>query len=159
MGAATVSRLHADLTFMAGLEAAKAELATARAKNLSSQRDCKFGSDGPGGQLATNIRNVRSPLARLARQEEPLRCSDDVVPRIHRLQSRPRRPFSASWAWGLCFGRSGLWWSACGTTPLSPELEDAFTCALGGLIDSRADSRRVIGARPTSQEARKRKRQ
>ena len=79
MGAATVSRLHADLTFMAGLEAAKAELATARAKNLSSQRDCEFGSDGPGGQLATNIRNVRSPLARLARQEKLLRCPDDVA--------------------------------------------------------------------------------
>ncbi len=49
--------------------------------------------------------------------------------------------------------------SLCGSTPLSPELEDAFTSSLAGLIDLRADSRRVIGAPPTSQEARKRKRQ
>src|SRR5271165_2864298 len=48
--------------------------------------------------------------------------------------------------------------SLYGSTPLSPELEDAFTSSLEGLIDLRADSRRVIGARPTSQEARKRKR-
>jgi hypothetical protein len=48
--------------------------------------------------------------------------------------------------------------SLCGSMPLSPELEDAFTSSLAGLIDLRADSRRVIGARPTSQEARKRKR-
>ncbi len=47
--------------------------------------------------------------------------------------------------------------SLCGSTPLSPGLEDAFTSALAGLIDLRADSRRVIGARPTSQEARNRK--
>ena len=46
-----------------------------------------------------------------------------------------------------------------GSTPLAPELGDAFTSSLAGLIDLRADSRRVIGARPTSQEARKRKRQ
>jgi hypothetical protein len=45
------------------------------------------------------------------------------------------------------------------STPLAPELGDAFTSSLAGLIDLRADSRRVIGARPTSQEARKRKRQ
>ena len=49
--------------------------------------------------------------------------------------------------------------SLCGSTPLSRELEDAFTSSLAGLIDLRADSRRVIGARPTSHEARKRKRQ
>ncbi len=48
--------------------------------------------------------------------------------------------------------------SLCGGTLLSPELEDAFTSSLAGLIDLRADSRRVIGAQPTSQEARKRKR-
>ena len=48
--------------------------------------------------------------------------------------------------------------SLYGSTPLSPELEDAFTSSLEGLIDLRADLRRVIGARPTSQEARKRKR-
>ena len=45
-----------------------------------------------------------------------------------------------------------------GSMPLSPELEDAFTSSLAGLIDLRADSRRVIDARPTSQKARKRKR-
>ena len=49
--------------------------------------------------------------------------------------------------------------SLCGCTPLSSELEDAFTSSPTGLIDLRANSRRVIGARPTSQEARKRKRQ
>lgn len=48
--------------------------------------------------------------------------------------------------------------SLCGSMPLSPELEDAFTSSLAGLIDLRADSRRVISARPTSKEARKRKR-
>ena len=48
--------------------------------------------------------------------------------------------------------------SLCGSMPLSPELEDAFTSSLAGLIDLRADSRRVIGARPTSQETQKRKR-
>ena len=101
MGAATVSRLHADLTFMVGLEAAKAELATARAKNLSSQRDCKFGSDGPGGQLATNIRTVRSPLARLARQEEPPRCPDDVARSAETQASK--RPFENPFNGG--FGR------------------------------------------------------
>ncbi len=42
LGAATQARLHADPTFMTDLEAAKAELATARAKNLSPQRDCKY---------------------------------------------------------------------------------------------------------------------
>ena len=108
MGAATVSRLHADLTFMVGLEAAKAELATARAKNLSSQRDCKFGSDGPGGQLATNIRTVRSPLARLARQEEPPRCPDDVARSAETQASK--RPFENPFNGG--FGRDfklGTW--------------------------------------------------
>ena len=48
--------------------------------------------------------------------------------------------------------------SLCGSMPLSPELEDAFTSSLAGLIDLRADLRRVISARPTSKEARKRKR-
>ena len=45
-----------------------------------------------------------------------------------------------------------------GSLPLSPDLEDAFTSTLAGLIDSRTGSRRVIGAQPTSQEARTRKR-
>jgi hypothetical protein len=63
-----------------------------------------------------------------------------------------RLPFRHSLAvtlYGDSLGRS---------MPLSPELEDAFTSSLAGLIDLRADSRRVIGARPKSQEARKRKR-
>jgi acid phosphatase (class A) len=40
MGAATVARLHADLMFLADLEAAKAELAGARAKGLGPTRSC-----------------------------------------------------------------------------------------------------------------------
>lgn len=40
MGAGTVARLHADATFRADLEAAKAELAAVRAKGLKPQRDC-----------------------------------------------------------------------------------------------------------------------
>jgi len=39
-GAATVARLHADPTFRADLEAAKAELAAVRAKGLKPLRDC-----------------------------------------------------------------------------------------------------------------------
>jgi acid phosphatase (class A) len=42
MGAATVARLHAEPEFLADLEAAKAELTAARAKNLPPQSDCKF---------------------------------------------------------------------------------------------------------------------
>ena len=41
MGAATVARLHADPTFRADLEAARAEVAAIRAKNLSPTGDCK----------------------------------------------------------------------------------------------------------------------
>jgi acid phosphatase (class A) len=40
MGAGTVARLHADATFRADLEAAKAELAAVRAKGLKPLRDC-----------------------------------------------------------------------------------------------------------------------
>ena len=40
MGAATVARLHADPTFRADLEAAKAELAAVRAKGRKPLRDC-----------------------------------------------------------------------------------------------------------------------
>jgi acid phosphatase (class A) len=40
MGAAIVARLHADPTFRADLEAAKAELAAVRAKGLKPLRDC-----------------------------------------------------------------------------------------------------------------------
>ena len=61
-------------------------------------------------------------------------------------------PFRHSLAITLYGDKLGGSWS------VSPELEDAFTSSLAGLIDLRADSRRVIGARPTSQEARKRKR-
>jgi acid phosphatase (class A) len=42
MGAATVARLHDEPEFLADLEAAKAELAAARAKGLPPQSDCKF---------------------------------------------------------------------------------------------------------------------
>ena len=41
MGAATVARLHADATFRADLEAAKAEVAAIRAKGLAPTGDCK----------------------------------------------------------------------------------------------------------------------
>ncbi len=41
MGAATVARLHADPTFRADLEAARAEVAAIRAKNLAPSGDCK----------------------------------------------------------------------------------------------------------------------
>jgi acid phosphatase (class A) len=40
MGAATVARLHADPTFLADLDAGKAELAAVRAKGLKPTRDC-----------------------------------------------------------------------------------------------------------------------
>ncbi len=40
VGAATVARLHADATFLADLEAAKAELAAVLAKGLKPVRDC-----------------------------------------------------------------------------------------------------------------------
>ena len=41
MGAATVARLHADATFRADLEAAKAEVAAIRAKAVPATGDCK----------------------------------------------------------------------------------------------------------------------
>jgi acid phosphatase (class A) len=41
VGAATVARLHADPSFRADLEAAKAELAAVRAKGLQPARNCK----------------------------------------------------------------------------------------------------------------------
>ena len=41
MGAATVARLHADPTFRADLEAAKAEFAALRAKGVPPTGDCK----------------------------------------------------------------------------------------------------------------------
>ncbi|MGP0092726.1 MAG: acid phosphatase [Xanthobacteraceae bacterium] len=40
IGAGAAARLHADSTFLADLEAAKAELAVARAKGLKPTRDC-----------------------------------------------------------------------------------------------------------------------
>jgi acid phosphatase (class A) len=42
MGAATVARLNAQAEFVADLEAARTELAAARAKGLPPQSDCKF---------------------------------------------------------------------------------------------------------------------
>ncbi len=42
IGAATVARLHAEPTFLADLEAAKKEIADARARHLAPQRDCAF---------------------------------------------------------------------------------------------------------------------
>jgi acid phosphatase (class A) len=41
MGAATVARLHADPTFRADLDAARAELAAVRAKGIAPTGDCK----------------------------------------------------------------------------------------------------------------------
>jgi len=40
IGASTVARLHADVTFRADMEAAKAELTAVRAKGLKPKRDC-----------------------------------------------------------------------------------------------------------------------
>jgi acid phosphatase (class A) len=42
LAGATVARLHADPAFIADLDAAKAELAAVRAKNLPPLRDCQF---------------------------------------------------------------------------------------------------------------------
>ncbi len=41
MGAATVARLHADPVFRADIEAARAEIAAARAAGKAPTRDCK----------------------------------------------------------------------------------------------------------------------
>jgi hypothetical protein len=48
--------------------------------------------------------------------------------------------------------------SLYGSDLISPELDDAFAHALAELIDSRAGPCSVIGARPTSQESPRRKR-
>ncbi len=45
MGATTVARLHDQPEFLADLEAAKSELAAARAKSLPPRNDCKFEAD------------------------------------------------------------------------------------------------------------------
>jgi acid phosphatase (class A) len=42
IAAAMVARLHAEPAFRADLEAAKPEIASARARNLAPQRDCEF---------------------------------------------------------------------------------------------------------------------
>lgn len=55
MGAATVARLHADPAFLGDLEAAKAELRSARAKGLKPARDCK----SEAAALAVKIRDAR----------------------------------------------------------------------------------------------------
>jgi acid phosphatase (class A) len=46
IGAAAVARLHADSTFLADLEAAKAELAAVRVKGLKPTRDCDVEAAG-----------------------------------------------------------------------------------------------------------------
>ncbi len=51
MGAAIVARLHADATFRADLEAAKAELAAVRAKSLKPTRDCNAEASAMALQL------------------------------------------------------------------------------------------------------------
>jgi acid phosphatase (class A) len=45
MGAASVARMHADPTFRADIETAKAELAAVHVKGLSPTRDCKAEAD------------------------------------------------------------------------------------------------------------------
>jgi acid phosphatase (class A) len=50
VAAATVARLHGDPTFLADLEAAKAELAAARARKLAPQRECKFEAEALTGR-------------------------------------------------------------------------------------------------------------
>ena len=45
MGAATVSRLHADPTFLADMEAAKAEFAAIRDNGLPPSHNCKTEAD------------------------------------------------------------------------------------------------------------------
>jgi len=45
MGAAAVARLHADPAFRAEIEAAKAEVASVRAKGLKPTRDCRAEAD------------------------------------------------------------------------------------------------------------------
>ena len=50
VASATFARLQADATFLADLEAAKNELAAARAKKLTPQRDCKFEAEALTGR-------------------------------------------------------------------------------------------------------------
>ena len=51
MGAATVARLHADPTFRADMEAARAEVAAVRVKGLPPTRDCAAESSGIGNGI------------------------------------------------------------------------------------------------------------
>ena len=51
MGAAAVARLHGDPAFRAEMEAAKAELATVRAKSLKLTRDCQAEADALAHRL------------------------------------------------------------------------------------------------------------
>ena len=48
MGAANIARLHDQPEFLPDLEAAKSELAAARAKSLPPQNDCKFEKEALG---------------------------------------------------------------------------------------------------------------
>lgn len=50
VAAATVARLNGNSTFLADLDAAKAELAAARAKKIAPQRDCKFEAEALTGR-------------------------------------------------------------------------------------------------------------
>ena len=52
MGASAVARLHADPAFRADLEAARAELAGIRAKNLKPTRDCRAEAAAMAGATA-----------------------------------------------------------------------------------------------------------
>ncbi len=56
MGAAIVARLHADLTFLADLEAAKAEFAAIRAKDAGPGRHC--GAEAEALELGFQARDV-----------------------------------------------------------------------------------------------------
>ena len=50
VASATFARLQADPTFLADLDAARSELAAARAKKLTPQRDCKFEAEALTGR-------------------------------------------------------------------------------------------------------------
>ena len=91
MGAAAVARLHADPTFRADLEAAKAEVAAVRTKGLKPSRDC----DAEAQALAIRLQPLDGeveileswhgdyPVARLdllpeKQREQPVGFIDDV---------------------------------------------------------------------------------
>ena len=71
MGAATVARLHADPTFRADMEAAKAEFAALRAKGLPPTRDCDGGSRGTGHGIPGQRRDRHRHPAGAGRHDAP----------------------------------------------------------------------------------------